>query len=174
LILYRDAEKKSMKTQIPISIFIVASLLLLAVFPGCKNNLPPDIPKLYSCTLVITQENQPLEGAVVALFHQDTNLQKWTAGGVTDQSGKVVLKTQGRYDGVVAGDYKVTVIKTEVEPGVLLNAETEEAIPGKTWTLVEAPYGNVTSTPLTLTVTGKIVSETLDVGAKVKQEVRSY
>ena len=131
------------------------------------------MPKLYPCTLVITQENKPLEGAVVALFHQDRSLQKWTAGGVTDKSGKVVLKTQGRYDGVVEGDYKVTVIKTEVEPGVLLNPETEEAIPGKTWTLVEPRFGNVALTPLTLAVEGKKISETFDVGTAIKQEMRS-
>ena len=131
------------------------------------------MPALYPCTLVITQDNRPLEGAVVALFHQDSSLQQWTAGGVTDQSGKVALKTQGRYDGVVEGDYKVTVTKTEVEPGVLLNAETEEAIPGKTWTLVEPHFGNVASTPLTFRMPGKKVSETLDVGIAIRQEMHS-
>lgn len=164
--------EKQMKTHI--CLFIVSTLLLLPLSQGCTQNVPKDMPKLYSCTLEITQGNQPLEGATVALYHQDSSLQKWTAGGLTDKSGKVVLKTQGRYDGVVDGNFKVTVIKTEVEPGVLLNAETEEAIPGKTWNLVEPRFGNVASTPLTLSVAGKKVSETLDVGTAVKEEMRSY
>jgi len=132
------------------------------------------MPKLHPCILEITQGNQPLEGATVALYHQDPNLQKWTAGGLTDPSGKVVLKTQGRYAGVVEGHYKVTVIKTEVEPGVLLNPETEEAIPGKTWNLVESRYEDIAATPLTLDMAGKKTTRTLDVGTVVKEEIRSY
>jgi hypothetical protein len=85
-----------------------------------------------------------------------------------------VLKTQGRYEGVVEGDYKVTVIKTEIEPGVVINEETEEAILGKAWNLVETRFGNVASTPLTLKVAGKKTTETLGVGAVVKEEMRSY
>ncbi|MGL6195669.1 MAG: carboxypeptidase-like regulatory domain-containing protein [Thermoguttaceae bacterium] len=160
-----------MKTHI--KIVLVIAFLLLPTFIGCGPKVPADMPKLYPCTVVITQDNQPLEGAVVTLFHQDPSLQKWTAGGLTDVSGKVVLKTQGRYDGVAEGDYKVTVTKTEVEPGILLNAETEEAIPGKTWTLVEPTYGNVAFTTLKLNVPKKKVSETFDVGSAIKEEMRS-
>jgi len=56
---------------------------------------------------------------------------------------------------------------------VLLNAETEEAIPGKTWMLVEPQFGDVASTPLTLHVAGQKISETFDVGPAIKQEMHS-
>ena len=159
--------------KIQIATVIVSSLLLLSTFQGCAQKVPADMPKLYSCTLMVTQDNKPLEGATIALFHQDTALQKWTAGGLSDQSGKVVLKTQGRYNGVVEGKYKITVTKTEVDEGIVTNTETQEGISGKTWTLVEQRFSNVATTPLTLEVTGKIALETIDVGSAVRLEMRS-
>jgi hypothetical protein len=51
-----------------------ALLLLLSVFQGCTQNVPTNMPKLYPCPLVITQGNHPLEGATIALYHQDASL----------------------------------------------------------------------------------------------------
>ena len=143
---------------------------------GCGPKLPEGMPKLHPCTLTITQEGQPLEGALVALMSNDSTLAKWAPSGVTDTSGKVVLKTQGKYDGAAAGEYKVIVTKEVVEKGVVLQEETattpERSIPGKTFSYVEKQYGDVQKTPLTLKIEGK-TNETFDAGKAVKEEIIS-
>ena len=162
-------------------IFSKAFVALLFPFflsiAGCGPELPEGMPKLYPCTLTITQDGKPLEGASVILFSMDPNISKWASNGVTDSSGNVVMKTQGKYDGAAAGDYKVLVTKIIVEEGVVLQAETEttpeKSIPGKTFSYVEQQYGDPLKCPLTLTVSTGKTTETLDVGKYVKEEIRS-
>ena len=134
------------------------------------------MPKLYPCILTITQDAQPLEGALVSLRSNDPAIAKWAASGVTDKTGKVTLKTQGKYDGAAAGEYKVVVLKEVVEEGIVLQAETEttpeKSIPGKTFSYVEKMYGDMSKTPLTLKVEGK-VNETFEAGKAIKEEIIS-
>ena len=99
-------------------LFVSASLLLI----GCGGEkLPPGMPKLYPATITVIQDGQPLEGASVILLNTDPST-TWSAGGITNQNGKITLRTLGRYDGAPAGKYRVTVKKTE-SPDITLPAE---------------------------------------------------
>lgn len=144
-------------------------------FLGCGSNVPKDMPKLYPCSLVITQDGTPLEGANVSLFSTDPAITKWAAGGVTDAAGKVQVQTQGKYPGAAAGEYRVIVSKTSVEKGVIVQEETEttaeKSIPGKTYSFVEARFGDLAQTPLSLKVEGKTLDAPFDVGKAVKEEI---
>ncbi|MDR1924806.1 MAG: hypothetical protein LBQ66_10570, partial [Planctomycetaceae bacterium] len=80
---------------------------------GCSGQkLPPDLPKLYSCKITITQGGKPLANANV--FLAPANGSKWNASGSTNQQGTVELWTQGMYRGVAEGNFKVVVTKQEI------------------------------------------------------------
>ncbi|MGL4941836.1 MAG: carboxypeptidase-like regulatory domain-containing protein [Thermoguttaceae bacterium] len=153
--------------------------ICFVVLCGCGGEeRPKDMPPVFPCTLTITQDGKPLEGALVALYNQDAALQKWTAGGTTDASGSVTPSTQGRYRGVVPGKYKITVTKIISEGGVVISEETattpEKSTPGKTWSYVEKKYDNIATTPLEIDMPKSKFATILDAGVAVKNEVVSY
>ncbi len=89
----------------------------LAVFSGCgKQPVPADLPALYETTLTFKQDGIPLAGATVMLLSEDATASRWIPTGITDGTGKVVLRTSGTYDGVPAGKYVITVRKQQTEP----------------------------------------------------------
>ena len=142
-------------------------LLLLCLVPlaGCTKNAVPDgLPKLVPITLTITQEGVPLSGAVVSLVGDA----QFAAGGVTDDNGRAVLSTHGRYKGSPLGKFKVCVVKTDSdpfpEPGT---PEFAARKPRQTYTFVERQYTQSETTPLEIDVTGPLTI-TLDVGKAVK------
>ncbi|MDR0869165.1 MAG: hypothetical protein LBN39_00070 [Planctomycetaceae bacterium] len=81
---------------------------LFLVFTGCGEKLPDGMPPLYPATLLITQEGKPLPGAMTGLTSAEGS-HTWTSGGTTDAEGKLVVFTHGKYRGIPAGKYKVTV-----------------------------------------------------------------
>lgn len=152
-----------------------------SVFPGCGGEkLPPNMPKLYPCTITITQEGKPFAGASVSVFSEDSSLAEWYAGGVTDQNGVCVLQTQAKYPGVVSGKFKVTVSKMETEPsqygGDPAPGKSEEewnTLRGnevlKSWRLVGKEYSSSSTSTLTLEVTTGKNAETFDVGKAIRE-----
>ena len=134
-------------------------VLSLAVFlavsvTACKPNRPKGCPKLYPCTLKIIQDGEPLEGAMVSLFPEKTELSRWPMSGRTDVNGEVVLMTQ-TFPGAPLGSYKVTVSKEEDMqqlPPVIIQHVDEEFIDKET-------------TPLKIEVVKEMLEPiTLDVG----------
>jgi len=105
---------------------------LLPFVTGCGVKLPTDLPKLYPTTLIIIQDDKPLEDAAVQLLPKDPQ-SRWAAAGRTDSSGKVEFFTEGRYRGVPEGDYQVTVSKIYTEPGRYFGQTRPDDIDKMTW-----------------------------------------
>ncbi len=140
---------------------------------GCqKNNRPSDMPKLIKIKIVLTQEGQPLAGALVNLIPTDNN-SKYPSGGVSDDNGICEPRTRGKFQGTPAGTYDVTVSKQITEetgnmvPGAMPGQEIPET---KNFSVVDLKYG----TPGELTLEVKSDGEktfTFELGAAVKEEL---
>ena len=155
-------------------------LMLLILTFGCNSGqVPEGFPQLYSCSLKITQEGEPLAGAIVTLHPQGTAL-AWAVAGKTDVTGTAIVYTHGHHPGVPAGEYKVTVDKVETVvppvPEVLPTDEGELAklnkkleTETKSYRLVEPDYNTVDSTPLSLSVEQKKTKVSFDVGNKYRE-----
>lgn len=83
--------------------FLAASGALVSIL-GCSGD---DGPKTYPVTGTVTQNNKPVEGAIVSF----TSASVQPASGVTDTSGKYELATKAKGDGAMAGTYQVTIAK---------------------------------------------------------------
>jgi len=90
--------------------FVVASFS----FSGCGGErLPPDLPKLFTISVTVEQEGNPVPGAVVTLNHLDGDA-KWSATCETGSDGIAKnFVTNGKYKGVAAGKFQVCVRKYE-------------------------------------------------------------
>jgi hypothetical protein len=91
------------------------------------------MPATTPCTLTVTFGGEKIEGVGVSLKPKDQS-QPWYANGKTDQSGKVVLKTQGYYVGVVPGEYGVSFQKNGLAE---LN---DQGMPTRTPSLIPLKY----------------------------------
>ena len=159
------------------SIVLLLSSILMT---GCGEALPDGMPRLYPATIIVTQEGIPLAGAMVQLIPEDSANAAWGPGGVTDESGSIVLHTNGKYKGAPLGHYKVTVMKREREPHP--QPELREAGPHtpefarfmdiarslQTYAYVEAQYTVPTDTPLRMEITPRGRTYEVDAGPPVK------
>jgi len=159
-------------------ITILAAIILL--FAGCGGEkLPDGMPRPVACTITVTQEGMPLEGAIVRLLPVDGN--SWNAMGRTDASGRAIIYSMDRFRGAVPGKYKVVVTKTEQETVAELSSEERVRlqsqglpIPEPTpanFSLVEEEYGDVSTTPHEIEVARGNPSHTIDVGKAVRIRV---
>ncbi|MDR2114847.1 MAG: hypothetical protein LBP87_00545, partial [Planctomycetaceae bacterium] len=132
----------------------------------------------------ITQDQTPLEGANVSLHSVTSGTQEWVSGGRTDANGVAEIRTNGRYDGVPAGKFKVLITKTETEPSKLpprpdendpsfpawMAKSQNEVLP--TYRLVDKQYANPQTTPHELETSGsKPVTVTFDTGKKIREKM---
>ena len=152
-------------------------LALIAIGCNSGQKLPVGMPSLKPCVLTFTQDGVPLEGAIISLYPASGS-QQWTLGGKTDATGKAVIFTNGLYEGVPEGSYKVVVSKKESEQsqfGPALNSDdpgydewiqkvSSEQL--ASYSLVEKQYTNVNSTTLEIVIPGE--TSTFDVGKAVK------
>lgn len=147
----------------------MAGLLCVALL-GCSQGppLPDDLPPLTSCKVDVVYNGAPVSDATVTLIPADG---KWVGVGLTDQQGHSVIKTQGRYPGVPAGSYAVTVTKydEQAEPPPTASTPEEDAqldqavnqMPPRK-ALVPKKYLKAESSGLKITVTESAMEETLD------------
>jgi hypothetical protein len=158
--------------------FFVTAIFVLVLFPatGCnKHPVPPGLPKLYPCTITITQENQPLARVTVSLILKDGS-RPWVIGGSTDDKGIVKVNTQIHFHGAPAGEYKVCLFKTiqEGEPITIPpsnpDAVAVQIIPS--YYVVDPKYDRYDSTPFEITVSTDGKNKTsFDVGKPFKKRV---
>ncbi|MDR3232791.1 MAG: carboxypeptidase-like regulatory domain-containing protein [Planctomycetaceae bacterium] len=134
-------------------------IISVTIITGCRNTSKPvDLPKLYPCTITITQEGVPLAGAMIELLPADGSSVKYRAVTVTGKDGKAAMATY-RHSGVPVGKYKVIVDK-DVEEG-----DVKPVI----YRLVEKKFSSAETTPYEIEITGKgRVEKTFDVGKAVK------
>ena len=159
---------------------LFVSAILLCT--GCGGEkLPPGMPKLYPATITVIQDGRPLAGAEVIILNVDPSA-NWSAGGVTDNSGTLKLRTLGRYNGAPVGKYKVAVIKIE-NPDIALpsgSPSTPEErkeydrllkeIEDNTFYLVDPKFG-LEKTELEVEITPSNLKVTVDVSPAVRIKV---
>ena len=153
---------------------------------GCVGEQPPaGFPPLVPCSLLITQEGQPLADASVSLFPVESD-NKWSSGGMSDVQGRVQLYTHSKFAGVPVGKYKVVIQKrvTEGESGgAPIGASAQEfadfmqrrkANPPRTYDVVNTDFASPESTTLEISVEkkGKNLFP-FDVGKAVRKEVKT-
>ncbi|MDR0611127.1 MAG: carboxypeptidase-like regulatory domain-containing protein [Planctomycetaceae bacterium] len=167
--------------------FSLLLIVLIVLIISCqyRPSLPPDIPPLTICKITVTQNGEPLDGASVIL-HSVSEMETWRVSGVTNANGVAVLFTNGLFEGVPQGKYKITVSKAEQETddippcpesgshGYEEWMKKYENIPrsSNTYSLVEKQYSMFSVTPLEIDVSGKKVIEMkIDVGKKVREKL---
>ncbi|MDR3234606.1 MAG: lipoprotein [Planctomycetaceae bacterium] len=166
-----------MKHLITITLLIVTLML-----SGCGQKLPPGMPKLYETGLTITQDGSPLTKANVTVISGDYSKLPYSGGGQTDAGGQLRLTTEGRYRGLPAGQYIVTVSKVEgpdiaLPAKVVTDAEIAEfdkltaEIRQKSFEVVGEEFADTETSPLRLEVPKRKTSVTLDVSPKVQRKL---
>jgi len=140
---------------------------------GCqKKDRPSDMPDLVKIKIVLTQDGQPLTGALVNMIPTD-EASKYPSGGVSDDKGICEPRTRGKFQGAPAGTYDVTVSKQTTEetgnmiPGALPGQEIPET---KTFNIVDAKYGKPGELKLEVKSDGE-KTFTFELGAPVKEEI---
>lgn len=153
----------------PYSIYI--SLFVIVLSSGCGPKRPDGMPPLYPLTLQVTQKGEPLAEASVSLFSADGS-STWSSGGLTGEDGNLVVFTHGKYSGVPAGKYKVTVdcVASDNPAPKSLTMEELDAHNRKypSYRIVPIPYTERSSTPLEIEVARKSNKMTVDIPEKVK------
>lgn len=134
-----------MKNLALLTIVLTALVLLI----GCKK-IPKGIPDLQPCSLTVTMDGQPLADAVVALVPEGS--QTWYVCGKTDVSGISVMMTNGQYEGVPEGKFKVTVEKMAGDPNWNPKTDEERERGQILKSLVDASFAEASKTSLECTV----------------------
>jgi len=141
---------------------MVAVCLCLAVvvsLTGCTEPEPADRLNRVPATATVKYNGTAVEGATVTLFAKDASGKG--AFGMTDSTGKATLGTYESGDGVVPGEYTVTVFKTEgATSGVVGDAE-ESDVPEEgaehevaaSADVLPVKYKDISTTDLSATVT---------------------
>ncbi|MDR2115774.1 MAG: carboxypeptidase-like regulatory domain-containing protein [Planctomycetaceae bacterium] len=161
--------------------------LLIVLIASCqyRSSLPPDVPPLIKCKITVTQNGEPLNNASV-LLNSVLGTETWRVSGITDANGVAVLFTNGLFEGVPQGKYKITISKTEqdadnIPPTPEIGSPDYEKWMKKyannprspnTYSLVEKQYSTLSLTPLEIDVSGKnVVEMKIDVGKKVREKL---
>lgn len=148
-------------------VFVLCSMMLFVA--GCGEKLPAGMPKPVPCEVIVTQEDKPLENALVSL--QPSDGKQWSAVGNTDATGKAIVFTTDRYKGAVPGKYKVLVSKTETEQSKG-PVSSDEAAGRNTslggYYLVEEKYGNPITTPIEIEVVKGTTEYPVDAGKAIR------
>lgn len=92
----------------------MGSLLCMLAFCGTSGCGQKDELGLKEVTGTVTYEGGPVEGAIVSFVPKEGKGR--SATGTTDENGAFKLGTIAADDGVLPGDYNVTIRKFEVEP----------------------------------------------------------
>ena len=94
--------------RITLAVSLILPLFALAL-TGCGPDVPADFPPLHPTQVTVTLDGQPLSDATVSFSPADGG--RWLATGNTDAAGQCRMRTLAEYEGVVAGDYRVSVRK---------------------------------------------------------------
>ena len=170
-------------TRFTTLIAAVLSALAAASFGCVGEKTPPDMPKLQPTTITITQEGAPCPDADVQLLKKDDLTYKWFAGGVTDASGKCVIRTLGKYNGAPEGDFTVVVYKTVRNESETRKNTPEPTDPAqarewikkvaeeeKEFDMIDVKYKKIDTSDLMISIVKGKNEQTFDVGPAVQIE----
>ncbi|MDO5554960.1 MAG: hypothetical protein Q4G68_14485 [Planctomycetia bacterium] len=172
------------------TMFLYGMACLAFIAMGCGGPPRPDgLPDLLPVTLVLTQEGTPFVDANVLLAPVEQTSGNWTVGGVTDDSGKAVIYTHGKYSGAPAGTYKVLLRKTKIIGAVSHDDAPKDPAGYRQWaeehakelakelanqknvSCVEKIYTDAQTTPLEITVSKGSSQFELDAGKAVEERI---
>lgn len=143
---------------------ITLAILLVAVagigLAGCGRRVDDKWtrmrPPVYPATGVVECDGQPVAGAMVTFLSgkdDGTDPQAQMAYGQTDSYGRFRLRRYPEYEGAVAGDYCVSVTKTEYIPTTPPNPDPERDYPPIERSVLPKRYRDGKTSGLTATVT---------------------
>jgi hypothetical protein len=148
---------------------------------GCGGKQRPnDLPTLYPCEITVIQDGKPLSEATVLFYPLNGNL-RFAIGGKTNQNGILVPKTDGEWDGIPQGEYRISISKqiapTDIPlPGPQTPLEERRKMLENQMKLtketVDPKFSDRTKSELRLKVEGKAVKESFDVGQAVDISLR--
>lgn len=138
----------------------LAGVLIASMLAGCsryrEDEWSRQWPSRFPTGGVVTLDGAPVAEAVVTLSitRPDRDNKAFTAVGMTDLQGRFVLRTFRPGDGAVEGKHAVTISKSSMEKGTLVNE-----IPSR--------FARVETSGLTAEVTAKTPNEfRFDLSAK--------
>lgn len=151
-------------------VFLSCLIIASVCVSGCsKSALPEGFPKLYPCEITVNQDGAPLEGATVTLMPKDP-ANVYSSSGVTDASGKAVLKTYG-HAGAPLGTSAIVVTKAIDEGGTPIHdPDTGNFVRNagaSTFSYVEKNFTKKETTILEIEVLKGKNEKTVDVGKAV-------
>jgi hypothetical protein len=153
---------------------------------GCfKNSRPSDLPKLFPCKIIITQEEQPLEGATVTLLSKNSSSsgRTWIISGRTNANGETYLVTQPDFPGAPEGEYKVLIEKTETDSSAVPSFENDPEAFAKwaektkgvvpTYSFINPDLAVKQKTPFEIKISkGQNNAATFDAGKAIRVQIR--
>ncbi|MDO5581025.1 MAG: hypothetical protein Q4G69_07800 [Planctomycetia bacterium] len=155
-------------------------IVLWALCAGCGPKLPDGLPSLVKVQALLTYDDgTPVDDAHLSFISQ-TGKNSWTFGGKTDAQGKLQLRTQGTYEGIPEGDYKVLIRKSIKEgipePPEPMDEESRNAYQKwsnspnkeKVYSTVDLAYRQEAKTPLAVKIDSNTKNIELKAGKKVK------
>lgn len=152
---------------------LILLLLAISLLSGCGGEKKPkDMPNLFPCSITLTQEKTPLEGATVMAVSEDPQMARWPITGITDAVGSISLVTYGKFNGVPEGDYTLLIIKEETveQTPKVVDATEHRQGPVKFYSLVDPKLGDKNSSTLKIKVGKKKNHFDFDIGKKVRIE----
>jgi len=132
-------------------IIFLSLVTAFVIQTGCGQQLPPDWPKTYPCTITVTKDGEPLEGATVYLTRTE-NHGSWAVAGLTNASGVAEMETSWTHaatKGAPEGTFTVTLSKAEPPPELSIPQAELEAMPyDRRTAFVEAEMARARANPL--------------------------
>lgn len=146
------------------SLFFFCTVLL--IFAGCGEKLPDGMPPLYPVSIHLTYEDGTPMADTFLSFKPESGPRNWSVSATTDAKGNAEVRTHGRYKGMPAGKWKITLEKEKLEgipdPGVPSPDDPESVKKYEEWmkssdkekifSLVEDIYREKSTTPLAINV----------------------
>jgi len=96
---------------------MVGLAALVVAVVGCCQGTTTLQEGAAKTTVTVTMDGNPVEGASVSFTPTAGGR---SATGRTDESGQAEMWTTSAGDGVMAGEYLVSVVKTEVDPSTVV------------------------------------------------------
>ena len=130
----------------------VAGVLIASMLAGCskyrEDEWSRQWPPRFPTSGVVTLDGAPVAEAVVtfSITRPDRDNKAFTAVGMTDQQGRFTLRTFRPGDGAVEGSHAVTISKSSMDKGTLVDE-------------IPARYARFKTSGLTADVTKKTANE---------------
>ena len=143
-----------MKYQIPVSVLVLSVFCFLV---GCSDSTK--LRGLVACSGTVVMKGNPVEEASITFIPKNSGSGLRAAAAITDAQGRFTLTTLTPQDGIMPGEYAVTVIKNEFF-GPQLPPQPDGY--GGTYTpqrsqrnILPAQYESAAKTPLAVTISSK-------------------